>query len=71
MDMLIWIGAGVTLVGLAGLVYSMVAVARARREGLDDEAMRDRLRRVIPINMGSLFLSFIGLMMVVVGIILG
>ena len=71
MDMLIWIGTAVTLTGLAGLIYSMVAVARARRAGLDDEALRARLQSIIPVNLGALLLSVIGLMMVVVGIMLG
>lgn len=71
MDNLIWIGAVVTLVGLAGLIWCILSVQRARRDGLDDDAMKARLQRVVALNMGALFLSAIGLMLVVVGILLG
>lgn len=71
MENLIWIGALVTLLGLAGLVWCVLIALRAKREGLDENAMKSRLQRVVVINMGALFLSAIGLMMVVVGILLG
>jgi len=71
MENLIWIGAVVTLVGLAGLIWCILSVQRARRDGLDDDAMKERLQKVVALNMGALFLSVIGLMMVVVGILLG
>ena len=71
MQNLIWIGAVVTLIGLAGLVWCILSVQRARREKLDDEAMKAHLQKVVALNMGALFLSAIGLMMVVVGILLG
>ncbi len=69
--MLIWAGAAVSLMGLAGIVWSIVAVARARRAGLDDAALRARLQRMVGVNMGALFVSVIGLMMVVLGVWLG
>ena len=71
MDTLIWIGAAVTVLGFAGIVWSIVAVMKVRKAGLDDAALRTRLNGILPLNLGALFLSFIGLMMVVVGIILG
>jgi hypothetical protein len=71
MQTLIWIGAAVTLLGVAGLVYCVLEAAKAKREGLEDEALRDRLQRVVAVNLGALFLSAIGLMMIVVGILLG
>ena len=71
MDMLIWIGAAVTLIGLGLLVWCILRVARARKSGLDEDAMRAELRRVVPLNTGALFLSVIGLMLVVLGITLG
>ena len=70
MENLIWIGALVTLVGLAGLIWCIVKVQRARAKGLDEEALRIELQKVVALNMGALFLSAIGLMMVVVGILL-
>ena len=71
MDILIWSGAAVTVTGFAGIVWSIVAVMKARKAGLDDAALRTRLNAILPLNLGALFLSFIGLMLVVVGIILG
>ena len=68
---LIWIGAVVSLLGIAGLVWCVMIALKARREGLDDEAMKTRLQRVVAINLAALFLSAIGLMMVVIGILLG
>lgn len=71
MDWLIWGGALVSLIGLAGLILSIVKVAKARKAGLSDEELRAAVQRVMPLNMGSLFLSVIGLMMVILGIFLG
>lgn len=71
MDNLIWIGAAVTLLGLAGLVLCILKVARAKRQGLDDAALKAELQKVVAFNLGALLLSAIGLMMVVLGILLG
>lgn len=71
MEMLIWGGAVVTVAGMIGIIYSVVLVTKARRSGLEDEALRNRLSKILPINLGALFLSMIGLMMVVVGVLLG
>ena len=70
-DLMVWGGAGLSLLGLLGLGWCIVKVSRAKRAQLDDEAMRVVLRKVVPLNMGALFLSVIGLMMIVVGIFLG
>ena len=71
MDWLIWTGAVVSLIGLAGIIWCILMVARARKANLDEDKMRATLARVMPLNLGALFLSVIGLMMVVVGIFLG
>ncbi len=70
MQALVWTGATLTLLGFAGIVWSIVAVLRARRAGLDDAALRARLGRVLPLNMGALLLSFLGLAMVLTGVLL-
>ena len=70
MEYLIWIGALVTLLGLGCLIWCIVKVQRARAQGLDDEALKIELQKVVPLNLGALFLSATGLMMVVVGILL-
>ncbi len=71
MDFLIWTGAGLTMLGVAALVWCIVAVARARRSGLAESALRAKLQRIVAINTGALGVSAIGLMLVVIGIILG
>ena len=70
MEMLVWLGAAVTVIGMIGIIYSVILVTRARRSGLEDDALRARLNKILPINLGALFLSVIGLMMVVVGVLL-
>lgn len=71
MEVLIWSGAAVSLAGLAGLVWCIIRVWRARRDGLDDAALKAVLQRVVPVNTGALLLSVTGLIMVVAGIVLG
>lgn len=71
MAILIWGGAAVSLVGLAGLILSIVRVARARKAGLPDDELRAAIQKVVVLNMGALFVSVIGLMMVILGIWLG
>lgn len=70
MEILVWIGAAFTLIGMAGVMYSMIMVALAKRQGLSEDALRDRIRKMIPVNLGTLFIAMIGLMMVVVGVML-
>lgn len=71
MDILIWAGAIVSLLGLAGLVWCILTVARAKRANLEDEELRAVVQKVMPRNLAALFLSVIGLMMVIMGIFLG
>lgn len=71
MDWLIWTGAAVSLLGVAGLMYCIVIAARAKRAGLDDDTMRSRLKKLVILNMAALFVSALGLMLVVLGIMLG
>ncbi len=69
-DIIIWSGAGLSLLGLLGLVWCIVRVGRAKRAKLDDEAMRKVNQSAMPLNLGALWLSVIGLMMVIMGIFL-
>ncbi len=68
--MLILIGATLSVIGLTGIIYSIIAVARAKRAKLDDAELRARLGKVLPINLGALLVSVIGLMCVIIGIVL-
>jgi len=70
MDFLIILGTVVTLIGLGVLIWCIIMVASARRNIKDDIQMRERLQKMAAINMLALFLSFIGLMIVVIGVIL-
>ncbi|GAB5445724.1 hypothetical protein [Gymnodinialimonas sp.] len=71
MEWLVWGGAAVTVIGLGLLGYCIYEAFAAKRSGLEDDAMRARLQRVVAINMGALFLSVLGLMCVVLGVFLG
>lgn len=70
MGLLIWAGAAMTLTGLAGILWCIVAVRRARRTGLDEAGMRAVLQRVVAVNLGAFGLSALGLGAVVAGLIL-
>lgn len=71
MEYLVWIGAVVSLIGLVGLIASIRKVARAKKTATSDEELRAMVQKAIPLNMGSLGLSVIGLMIVIVAISLG
>ncbi|MCE8007858.1 MAG: hypothetical protein HEP69_12765 [Aestuariivita sp.] len=70
-ELIIWVGVALSLVGLAGLIWSIVRVARARRTLTEDAALRAEIQKALPLNLGALLLSVLGLMMVVLGIFLG
>ncbi|MCG7492040.1 hypothetical protein [Thalassobius sp. Cn5-15] len=71
MTWLIWSGAALAVAGLFGLFWCILKVAGAKKAGLNDEEMRDALKKIVPLNMAALLLSVFGLMMVVMGIFLG
>ncbi len=70
MEFLIWIGAFIAVLGLIGLAWCIITVAKAKKAGLSEDEMRVKLQRIVAVNLGALFVSVIGLMMVVVGIFL-
>ncbi|MDT8328704.1 MAG: hypothetical protein RQ750_15200 [Roseovarius sp.] len=70
MEILIWLGAAVSLAGMVGLIWCIASVWKARKAGLNEEALRAAVQKVVPLNAAALFLSVIGLMMVVIGILL-
>ena len=65
---IIWSGAAISLLGLVGLVWCILRVSKAKRAKLNDDEMRKVLQSALPLNLGALFLSVIGLMLVIVGI---
>ncbi len=70
MTAVIGAGAVLSLLGLAGIVYCIATVWKARRQNLSDADMRARLQRVVAWNLGSLLTSALGLGLVAVGVIL-
>ena len=70
MTLLIWIGAALTIAGVAGLVWCIILAMRAKKAGLPDDQMRAALQRVVVLNMAALGVSGIGLMCVVFGVML-
>ena len=70
-EFIIWGGAALSLAGLAGLVWCILRVMKARKANLSDDELRAEVQSVLPWNLASLFLSVIGLMMVILGISLG
>lgn len=71
MEIVIWGGAAVSLIGLIMLVWSIVKVAKGKAAKLEDAELRQVIQRAMPLNMGGLALSVLGLMAVILGISLG
>ena len=69
-ELMVAVGAVMSLAGLAGLILCIVRVRRARKAGLSDDELRAAVATVLPLNMGALGLSAIGLMLVAMGTIL-
>ena len=70
MEILIWIGSILSLLGLVGLLWCIKTILRAKKAAVSDEELRMSLQKVVPLNMAALFLSAIGLMLVILGIML-
>ena len=70
MEILIWTGSILSILGLVGLFWCIKTVLTAKKNATSDEQLRDSLQKIVPLNMAALFLSAIGLMIVVLGIIL-
>lgn len=71
MEWLVWVGAALTVAGLALLVMSILRVRRARRTAKDDTDLRAQIQKALPLNMGGFALSALGLMAVVFGVLIG
>ena len=70
MEFLIYLGAFIALLGLAGLGWCIWLAVSAKRANLPDAEMKARLQKVVALNMAAMGLSAMGLMMNVVGIAL-
>ena len=69
MEWLIWTGAALALLGVALLIYCIIAALKAKKLGGTD--IRARLQKVVALNLVALMISAIGLGAVTIGIILG
>tara|TARA_B100001765_G_scaffold81522_1_gene49872 strand:- start:516 stop:740 length:225 start_codon:yes stop_codon:yes gene_type:complete len=69
-DLLIWTGAAVSVAGLLGIIWCIVKVARLRGSTRPEEETRRAMQSAVSLNLAAFFLSIIGLMMVVIGVIL-
>ncbi len=70
MGAVIWIGAGLTMLGVLGLALCVVLAVRAKRSVQSDAAIKQALQKVVALNLAALLLSALGLGAVIVGIIL-
>ncbi len=70
MELLIWIGSILSIFGLVGLCWCIKTVLKAKKLATSDDELRSSLQKAVPLNMASLFLSAIGLMLVILGIML-
>lgn len=70
MEMLIWIGAAISLLGVLGLLYCVYRAFSLRKAGLSEDQARLVMQRVVVINMAALGVSALGLMTVILGIFL-
>ncbi len=71
MQMLIFAGAGVALVGVALLVFSGYLAMKVRRTAdQNPEEARAALSRVLYWNLGALALGMLGLIALIIGLIL-
>ncbi len=71
MGWLVLLGTAMAVVGIGLLGYCIYSAFAAKRAELEDAVMRERLQKIVAINMGALLLSVLGLMCVVLGVVLG
>ena len=64
-------GSFISLVGLAGLINCIFKVMNAKKSALNEDELKAVVRNTLPMNLASLFLSVLGLMAVIIGILLG
>ena len=65
MNVLVTIGLAITVVGLTGILYSLVKAFKLRQGTLDDKTLRKQLRILLYVNTISLFTAVVGLMVIV------
>ena len=70
MQALVYIGAVMAVIGLAGLAWCIREGLSLRKPGLEQEAAKAKLRKLNIVNMSSLAFGFLGLGVMAAGVIL-
>jgi hypothetical protein len=70
MLIIIWFGALLSVLGLIGLLFSMYKVAKAKKNSTSDQELRASIKAAMPLNLASLFVSVLGLMSVIIGVLI-
>ena len=70
MLILIWGGALLSVFGLIGLLLSMYKVAKAKKNNTADQELRESIKAAMPLNLASLFVSVLGLISVIIGVLM-
>ena len=70
MTAMIWIGAILSVVGLIGVLWCLRKAAWLRKAELDDATARAELQRMIFVHMFAIGFAFLGLGLLVTGILL-
>ena len=70
MNGFLWGGIALTLAGVAGLAWCIRRAAWIRRADIPDEQATAELRTLVAANVAAVGVAFIGLAVVVVGLIL-
>ena len=65
-----WGGALLSVFGLIGLLFSMYKVAKAKKNNTSDQQLRESIKAAMPLNLASLFVSVLGLMSVIIGVLM-
>ncbi|MDO9637321.1 MAG: hypothetical protein Q7J44_02130 [Pseudotabrizicola sp.] len=70
MEMLIWGGAVLTMIGVSALFWCIILAMRARKSGLPEDEIKAQLQRAVILNLAALAVSGLGLIVVIAGVIL-
>jgi len=69
MSILVALGIALTLGGLAGILWCLAMAVRLRRPGIEEEHAKAMLRRLVLLHMIAIGAAFIGLGVLVVGLL--
>ena len=64
-------GVVLTLIGLAGILWCIRKAAWLRRSDIEGEQAMAELRKLVPANVAAVGVAFMGLAVLIVGLVLG